>query len=195
MKLTRPSPALIVATLALIVALGGTSYAAFKIPSNSVGTKQLKKKAVGTKQLKASAVGSKQLKLDSVGVDQLGPASVDTAAILDAAVTKAKIDPAALQNSTVVRTFLANFSGNGTLGEAESSCNAGEVLVGGGGGWVNNAIPATTYQLSGTVSDSGPSQGGDTPSVDGTAPLAWHVSGRNTTGANARMLAYAVCLS
>lgn len=194
MKKTRPSPALIVAILAMVVALGGTSYAALKIPSNSVGTKQLKKKAVGTKQLKMKAVGSGQLKSDSVGADQLGPGSVDTAAIVDAAVTKAKIDPAALQNSTVVRTFLANTAGNGTLGEATSSCDAGEILVGGGGGWVNNSNPATTYVLDGTLSDSGPSQGGDAPSLDGTAPLAWHVSGLNTTGANARMLAYAVCL-
>src|SRR4051794_41919583 len=35
-----------VALLALFVALGGTSYAALKLPGNSVGTKQLKSRAV-----------------------------------------------------------------------------------------------------------------------------------------------------
>jgi hypothetical protein len=35
-----------VSTIALILALGGTSYAAFTLPQNSVGTKQLKNKAV-----------------------------------------------------------------------------------------------------------------------------------------------------
>ena len=42
----RPSAAMVVACIALGVALGGTSYAAFKLPANSVGTKQLKKNAV-----------------------------------------------------------------------------------------------------------------------------------------------------
>lgn len=41
-----PSPALVVAVVALVVALGGTSYAAIILPANSVGTKQLKKHAV-----------------------------------------------------------------------------------------------------------------------------------------------------
>jgi hypothetical protein len=42
----RPSPALIVSTIALLVASGGASYAAFTLPRNSVGTKQIKNKAV-----------------------------------------------------------------------------------------------------------------------------------------------------
>ena len=37
----RPSPALVVACLALTIALGGTSYAAVTLPRNSVGTPQL----------------------------------------------------------------------------------------------------------------------------------------------------------
>jgi hypothetical protein len=42
----RPSPAMVVSLLALFVALGGTGYAALKLPANSVGAKQLKKNAV-----------------------------------------------------------------------------------------------------------------------------------------------------
>jgi hypothetical protein len=42
----RPSTALIVSTIALVVALGGTSYAAFSLPNNSVGTRQIRNKAV-----------------------------------------------------------------------------------------------------------------------------------------------------
>ena len=52
MKLRRPSYAEVVATLALFIALGGVSYAAIKIPNNSVGTKQLKKNAVTSKKVK-----------------------------------------------------------------------------------------------------------------------------------------------
>jgi hypothetical protein len=42
----RPRAPLIVSTISLIVALGGTSYAAFSLPKNSVGTNQLKNNAV-----------------------------------------------------------------------------------------------------------------------------------------------------
>jgi hypothetical protein len=46
LRVTSSSGALGVAVVALIVALGGTSYAAFTLPTNSVGAKQLKNKAV-----------------------------------------------------------------------------------------------------------------------------------------------------
>lgn len=42
----RPSPAMVVACVALAIALGGTSYAAISLPANSVGTKQIKNGAV-----------------------------------------------------------------------------------------------------------------------------------------------------
>ena len=48
----RPSPAMVVAIVALIVALGGTGYAAIKLPANSVGTAQLKKDAVTSLKVK-----------------------------------------------------------------------------------------------------------------------------------------------
>ena len=42
----KPSPAMVVACVALVVALGGTGYAAFRLPGGSVGTKQLRNGAV-----------------------------------------------------------------------------------------------------------------------------------------------------
>jgi hypothetical protein len=41
-----------IALVALFVALGGTSYAAFKLPNNSVGSKQLKANAVNASKVK-----------------------------------------------------------------------------------------------------------------------------------------------
>jgi hypothetical protein len=41
-----------IALLALFVAMGGTSYAAFKLPSNSVGSKQIKANAVNASKVK-----------------------------------------------------------------------------------------------------------------------------------------------
>jgi hypothetical protein len=57
-----PSPAMVVASAALIVALGGVSYAAAVLPKNSVGAAQLKKKAVTRAKLRKNAVNSVKVK-------------------------------------------------------------------------------------------------------------------------------------
>lgn len=56
-----PSPAMIVACIALTVALGGTSYAAIKLPAASVGTKQLKKGAVTGVKVKRNTITGTQI--------------------------------------------------------------------------------------------------------------------------------------
>jgi hypothetical protein len=48
----RPSPAMVVAGVALTVALGGTGYAAISLAPNSVGTRQLKNGAVNSLKVK-----------------------------------------------------------------------------------------------------------------------------------------------
>jgi hypothetical protein len=54
----RPSPALFVSALALFVALGGSSYAAFTLPRNSVGTNQLRNGSVTGAKIQNGAVTS-----------------------------------------------------------------------------------------------------------------------------------------
>ena len=61
-----PSPSMVVARIALAVALGGTSYAAIKLPRNSVGTKQLQKNAVVATKLSARSVGPQKLQNNAV---------------------------------------------------------------------------------------------------------------------------------
>lgn len=63
----RPSPAMVVAVIALIVALGGTGYAAFKLPKNSVGTKQLKKNAVNSAKVKNRSLTGQDINLAKLG--------------------------------------------------------------------------------------------------------------------------------
>jgi hypothetical protein len=74
--LRRPSPALAVSFVALVVALGGTAYAGITIPKGSVGTNQLKNKAVTNAKL--------------------GPGTVGTAKIKNGAVTASKINTSGL---------------------------------------------------------------------------------------------------
>ena len=47
----RPSPAMVIALIALITALSGSAYAALSVPRNSVGPRQLRAKAVSTGKL------------------------------------------------------------------------------------------------------------------------------------------------
>ena len=73
----RPSPALVVAIIALIASLTGTSFAAVKLGKNSVGSKQLKSKSVTTGKIANGAVtGAKvaanTLTAADINVSQLG---------------------------------------------------------------------------------------------------------------------------
>jgi hypothetical protein len=60
--LRRPSPAMVVALLALFVAMGGTGYAALKLPKNSVKATQIAKTAVGASEIKTGGVGTSEVK-------------------------------------------------------------------------------------------------------------------------------------
>jgi hypothetical protein len=57
----------VTATLALFIALGGTSYAVAQLPRNSVGTAQIKKSAVSASDLRRGAVTSRAIRDRSVG--------------------------------------------------------------------------------------------------------------------------------
>jgi hypothetical protein len=82
-----------VALLALFVALGGTSYAAVNLPSNSVGAKQLRKQAVTAKKIKRNAVTGTKVK------DRSLLATDFKAGQLPAGAKGAKGDPGATGNT------------------------------------------------------------------------------------------------
>src|SRR3982751_298680 len=97
----RPTPSLVISILALFVAMGGTGYAALKLPKNSVGSKQIKKNAVtGTKvkngSLKKGDFAAGQLSAGATGAR--GPAGANgtngTNGAPGEAVAYARIDSA-----------------------------------------------------------------------------------------------------
>ena len=104
-QVSPPSPAMIVAIVALIAALGGSAYAATK-----VGTKQLKKNAVSTLKIKNDAVTA--------------------AKIANNAVTGAKIANGAV--GVVMRQGPDTTVSANNFAKAEVSCNPGERATGGG---------------------------------------------------------------
>ena len=65
----------VTATMALVVALGGTSYAAITLPRNSVGTKQIRNNAVTTEKVKNRTLIAKDFKIGELdGIGEPGPA-------------------------------------------------------------------------------------------------------------------------
>ena len=73
----RPSPALIVSVLALVIALAGSAYAA-GLGKNSVGSKQLKKNSVTTAKLKKGAVTAGKVKNGTLTGKQIDLAKLGT---------------------------------------------------------------------------------------------------------------------
>jgi hypothetical protein len=118
----RPSPAIVIASFALAVALSGTGYAAFVLPANSVGTKQLKKNAVSNPKIKNSAITGAKVKNDSLtGADVLESTlgKVPSAAKADDATTAQRSVTAdhaaaadrAINAASATNANYANFAG------------------------------------------------------------------------------------
>jgi hypothetical protein len=84
----RPSPALVISIIALFVAMGGTSYAALKLPKKSVGTKQLKSNAVTTSKVKNGSLRARDFRAGQLpagargATGATGPAGADGVADL-----------------------------------------------------------------------------------------------------------------
>jgi hypothetical protein len=65
-----------IAYLALFVALGGTSYAAIKLPANSVGPKQITKGAVTSVKIKDGSIATADLAAGALKAGGVGPAGL-----------------------------------------------------------------------------------------------------------------------
>lgn len=76
----------VMATLAVFVALGGGAYAASQLPSNSVGTKQIKKQAVKRKSIAKDAINSSRIAEGEVKTSDLAAQAVDSSRIAVGAV-------------------------------------------------------------------------------------------------------------
>jgi methionine-rich copper-binding protein CopC len=102
----RPSPAMVVAIIALVAALTGTAFAA--LGKNSVGSKQLKKNAVTAVKIKSNAITEAKIATNAVTSNKLKDNAVTSDKIANGAVTGAKV----------------NLSSLGTVPSATSATNA-----------------------------------------------------------------------
>jgi hypothetical protein len=107
---THLSYANVAATLALAVALGGTSYAAFSLPRNSVGHRQLQAGAVRSREVKNESLALKDLSIAA------RRALRGTQGVPGPAGPTGQAGPAAIQFFATFTSSGARVAGNSTYG-------------------------------------------------------------------------------
>jgi hypothetical protein len=126
----RPSPALVVACIALGIALGGTGYATvLQVPRNSVGTAQLKSSAVTTKKLAANAVTSAKVRNGTLLPADFKAGSLPAGPTGPAGATGPPGPPGV---SAVERVEVTSPSSSVGIKQQAIPCPGGKRLLGGG---------------------------------------------------------------
>jgi len=151
-----PSPSLLVAFVALLVALGGTSYAVVRLPARSVGAKQLKPSAVtGAKVADDSLTGA--------DIREATLAKVPAAVNADNVANAGHAGAAAALDKVVYKTTSGSVAAapnptTASMSKASAFCDSGQHAVGGG---ARLDDPDST-----AVHDSYPDAGGTVWTVD-----------------------------
>jgi uncharacterized low-complexity protein len=146
-KRKMPSPATVIAVIALIVALSGSAFAALKLKRNSVGPKQLKNNAVIEKKIADGAVTEKKLGAGAVTEGKLANGSVGHDKLKSDEQTMWALVNAGTTGSIVAQSggvsiasgsgggeyfvkFPAQVAGRGVIATVQTPQTSGEIQVG-----------------------------------------------------------------
>jgi hypothetical protein len=194
-----PAPGTVLGAVALLVALGGTAYAAGVLPTGSVGTMQLRNDAVVSSKVKDGSLLGRDFKLGQLPRGARGPAGLSgpagaqgptgpagPAGATGPAGAKGPAGspgpPGALSLNYVSQDFGPYPSGAQYGGEA--SCAAGQHAL--GGGVESDGVGAGDQ----AVNSSFPTDG----SGDGSAgTTAWTAYVDNTSGGALGFTVFVVC--
>ena len=133
------STANVLSATALMVALGGTSYAAVALPNNSVGTPQIKTNGVKSSEIASGAVRSSEVKNASLTLADFAPGQIPAGPKGDKGDKGEKGDKGdkgdtGSVGAPTVRSFTAPADlADGTKSSYNVYCPAGQVAIGGGG--------------------------------------------------------------
>ncbi|MEV4419674.1 collagen-like protein [Patulibacter sp. NPDC049589] len=191
---------MVVSTIALFVALGGTGYAAVKLPAKSVGSKQLKASAVTSDKVKNGSLTAKdfksgQLKAGKAGVP--GPAGPSGPQGVPGATGAQGPQGATGAVAAVVTRSLEIDINSGQTLSLLPRCNADEVATGGGatfadgnaaGGVINRSAPHHVKRDA-----AGEAIGDEVPGGENSAD-GWTTTGTNGTGSKRTFRAFVLCI-
>jgi hypothetical protein len=188
-----PSPAMLVALVALVIALGGTSYAAITLPKNSVGTKQIRKHAVTASKIKARAVTKSKIRANAVRSSKVKDGSLLAkdfkAGQLPAGPKGDKGDPGA--TNVVYHREQAELSLGG-IAQAVATCAPDEKLVGGSAALLR-AGDTISADPNVSIVASYPATAGITAATDGAAASRWVAIAHASEASSTRIVAFAAC--
>jgi hypothetical protein len=177
----RPSPALVIACLALLVALTGTSYATvLNVPKNSVGTSALKRNAVKPAKLAPNAVRTAHVLNGSLLAADFKAGQIPQGAKGDKGDKGDRGDKGDTGSPGVAAVELVSAASafdSSSTHFVDVTCPSGKKLLG-GGGTVDNAAGFVDLYASRPLD------------ADTWHARAWEV---NATTLSWRVIAYAVC--
>ena len=187
---SRPSFSTVVSMMALFVALGGTSYAAVKLPKNSVGSSQIKANGVGSSDVKNRSLRAIDFRAGDLPAGQQGQQGIQGP----------KGDPGqngqngqdgqdgVLGAVTVQRTDIA--LADNTTQAVEASCGPGQKAIGGGSSVDQTGSDDIKLLV------SRPGNGGFIP-ADGQSYNDWRAVYRNPAGGTgaAEIRAFVTCVA
>jgi Collagen triple helix repeat (20 copies) len=182
----RPSPAMVVAFIALLLALGGGAYAQLRIPRNSVGTAQLKASSVTSPKVRAGSLLRSDFRAGQLPRGPAGPAGERglTGATGERGLTgpMGPAGPAGPRGPAGATNVTVETDPLGPRINSVATCPAGRVATGGGG-----AVTDNTWYLYASFPVA--------PAVPGGPPIAWSVEASDTgpPGTPQPATAYVVC--
>ena len=166
----------VTSAIALFVALGGTSYAAITLPTNSVGKAQIRSNAVGKSEagtnsvgrseVRSSGIGRSEIATNGVGASEVAANAIDSDEIADGKLEAVDLSAAAKAAINGVK-FHAGAAADGTspvgnakaitrtaagtytvdLGSDVSACQFAATVTGATSGFANVTPDATNKNL------------------------------------------------
>lgn len=212
----RPSPAMIVACMALVLALTGSAVAAglaknsvrspqivdgtvrtLDLRDNSVNAAKIAPDQVGAEEIAENAVSSPEVAPDSLNAGDLAPASVTSSEVADQSLTADDLGPDSVGTSEIA----ANSVGSAEL--QSGSVRAAELAP------IVQASNSTAIAANGNANVTATCPAGTTViSGGGTAGLyavhmtstyrsgnGWHIDARNNSANGTTITAFAYCLA
>jgi hypothetical protein len=209
----RPSPALVIACLALFAALSGSAMAAkfavrsAQIVDGTVRTVDLRDNAVSSPKIADATVTANDLGTDSVGTDEIAKDAVKSDEIAENAVASSEVAPDSLTSGDLAsnsvtsleiadQTINSNDIGPNAVNADELSVvvlrTKNEPIAAGANGSLSVPCQAGEQILSGGGAPSayGVEMTSNAPSGNG-----WFYAASNKTGAAQTITVYALCLS
>jgi len=174
----RPSPAMVVASVALLVAMAGTGVAASGLPIASVGSAQLRAGAVTSPKIAADAVTSASVKNGSLSRADFAAGQVPSGPQGPAGPPGQN----ALADATVI-------SHSHSVADNDyywywGTCPSGKRAIGGG---------ANTNSDNAYVNESFPVDANGNAAGDGAVAAGWRTEVSNLSGSQLTVTVYIVC--